>query len=171
MAREKISLRAFQESLSAKLHGLAQSAPSTSKLGLRVGAESWLVDMADVSEVVPVTTLAHAPLTRPWFAGIANIRGNLFSIVDFSAFMGGEVTPINMDSRLLLVNPKFMMNAGLVVNRMLGLRNPELFQLKATTVGAAPWVVAEYTDASGQEWKELNVRELIHHPDFLRVGL
>lgn len=171
MARDKISLRAFQEGLSAKLHGLAQSAPSASKLGLRVGAESWLVDMADVSEVVPATTLTHVPLTRAWFAGVANIRGNLFSIADFSAFMGGDITPINMDSRLLLVNSKFMVNAGLVVNRMLGLRNPELFQKKVAAVGAAPWVAAEYTDASGQVWKELNVRELIHHPDFLRVGL
>ncbi len=171
MARDKISLRAFQESLSAKLHGLAQSPPSTSKLGLRVGAESWLVDMSDVSEVVPVTTLTHVPLTRPWFAGVANIRGNLFSIADFSAFMGGDLTPINMDSRLLLVNPKFKVNSGLVVNRMLGLRNPALFKQKATKSSKLPWVVAEYTDDTGQEWKELNVRELIHNPEFLQVGL
>ncbi len=170
MAR-KISLREFQQSVSAKLQGVAKMAPSSSKLGLQVGTEYWLVNLADVSEVVPVPTLARVPLTRPWFAGVANIRGNLFSIADFSAFLGGGHTPINMDSRLLLVHQKFMVNAGLVVNRMLGLRNPEQFQRKDVSNSETPWFCAEYTDATGQHWKELNMEALVHHPDFLRVGL
>ena len=30
------------------------------------------------------------PLTHSWFRGVANVRGNLYSVVDFSAFQGGE---------------------------------------------------------------------------------
>jgi twitching motility protein PilI len=168
---KKISLREFQQSVSDKLQGLSDAAPSASKLGVRVGAEFWLVDLADVSEAIPVPALADVPLTQPWFRGVANIRGNLYSIVDFSAFMGGDATPINMDSRLLLVHQQFSINAGFVINRMLGLRGPEQFQRKSSNDSPLPWVGAEYTDAEGNTWKELNMQELVNHPDFLQVGM
>ncbi len=63
--------------------------PAASKLGLQVGDDRWLVDLADAGEVIPVPPITAVPLTRPWFAGVANIRGNLYSVVDFAAFLGG----------------------------------------------------------------------------------
>jgi twitching motility protein PilI len=30
------------------------------------------------------------PLTQPWFLGLANIRGNLYSVVDLAGFLGRE---------------------------------------------------------------------------------
>jgi hypothetical protein len=65
------------------------------------------------------------PLTKPWFAGIANIRGNLYSVVDLSAFIGKEATPQNTSSRLLLIGTRHGSNAALLVTRMIGLRNVE----------------------------------------------
>jgi twitching motility protein PilI len=168
---KKISLREFQQNVSARLQGLSGTAPSASKLGVRVGREFWLVDLADVSEAIPVPTLAEVPLTQAWFRGVANIRGNLYSIIDFSAFMGGDPTPVNMDSRLLLVHQQFSINAGFVVDRMLGLRGPEQFQRKPATDASMPWVGAEYTDTEGTPWKELNMRELVNYPGFLQVGI
>ena len=32
--------------------------------------------------------IATVPLTQPWFLGVANIRGNLYSVVDFAGFVG-----------------------------------------------------------------------------------
>jgi twitching motility protein PilI len=43
------------------------------------------------------------PLTRPWFAGIANIRGNLHAVGDFSVFCGGPPIVQNANARLLLI--------------------------------------------------------------------
>ena len=32
--------------------------------------------------------IANVPLTQPWFRGLANIRGNLYSVIDFAGFLG-----------------------------------------------------------------------------------
>ena len=56
------------------------------------------------------------------FAGIANIRGNLYAVTDFSLFRGGEPTLLNANARLLLVGVKLGSNAALLVTRMQGLK-------------------------------------------------
>jgi twitching motility protein PilI len=84
-------------------------------LGVQAGPDYWLLDLADSGEIVPLTPLTEVPLTKPWFAGIANIRGNLHSVVDLSAFVGKEATPRNTSSRLLLIGTRHGSNAALLV--------------------------------------------------------
>lgn len=169
---KKVSLRQFQEGLVARLKevqsgGVEQSA---SKMGVQVGQEKWLVNLPDVSEVVPLPQLLAVPLTQAWFAGVANVRGVLYSAIDFSRFLGGEPTQVNIESRLLLANSKFHLNAGIIVHHMLGLKNPDQLQI-GTSENLPPWVAAEYNDSHGDIWKELYMPGLIEHPDFLNVGV
>ena len=35
----------------------------------------------------------------------------------------------------------------------------------------APWIRAEYTDAEGRPWKELDLPTLVQQPEFLDVGI
>lgn len=171
MAR-KISLREFQESVVAKLQSLATSETSNaSKLGIQVGPDYWLIGLSDISEVLPMPESTAVPLTQPWFGGVANFRGNLYGIVDFSHFLGGAPTPPGVDTRLMLVHQKFMVNAGIVVSRMLGLRNPELMQRSEVDHAERPWVTAEYQDEKGRRWQELDMQALAEHPRFLNIGL
>ncbi len=173
MARKKISLREFQEGVVARLQ-LAKDAGATavsSKLGVQVGDQSWLVNLSDVSEVVPLPEVVPVPLTHPWFKGVSNVRGNLYGIVDFSAFLGGEPVPPGVESRLLLINPRFSINCGLVISRMLGLRSPSELQPNGSSKNENLWIAAEYADNAGGAWKELNMQHLVNHPDFLRVGI
>ena len=167
---KKISLREFQQDLTAPLKNVADAAPVASKLGVLAGEQRWLVDLADISESIPVPVLAQVALTRPWFIGVANVRGNLYGAVDFSAFLGGDMTPINMEARLLLAHAKFQVNSGLVVSHVIGLRNLEHFQLRQKE-SEMPWVSAVYMDTDGNVWKELDMRELLAHPDFLQAGV
>lgn len=169
---KKVSLRQFQEGLVARLKEVQSGTitQSASKMGVQVGGGKWLVNLPDVSEVVPLPPLLAVPLTQAWFAGVANVRGVLYSAIDFSRFLGGEPTQTNLDSRLLLANTKFHLNVGIIVHHMLGLKNPD--QLQGTAIdNCAPWIAAEYTDSNGDLWKELNMPGLIHHPDFLNVGV
>jgi len=171
MAR-KISLREFQESVVAKLQSLASSdTASSSRLGVQIGAQFWLINLSDISEALPIPKLTPVPLAQPWFCGVANFRGNLYGIVDFSHFLGGVPTQLGVDCRLLLVHQKFSVNCGIVVSRMLGLRNPEKMQRVEIEGGAPPWVAAEYHDETGQRWQELNMQVLTGHAQFLNVGL
>jgi twitching motility protein PilI len=171
MAR-KISLREFHESVVAKLQSLASSdAASPSRLGVQIGSNYWLVSLSDISEALPIPKLTSVPLTQPWFCGAANFRGNLYGIVDFAYFLAGVPTQFGVDCRLLLVHQKFSVNCGIVVSRMLGLRNPEKMQRVEIDGEAPPWVAAEYHDETGQRWQELDMQVLTGHPGFLNVGL
>ena len=169
---KKISLREFQESVVAKLQSVASAEfmPGLSRLGVQVGAQNWLVDLADVSEVVPLPAMVPVPLTHRWFSGLANVRGVLYGVVDFGDFLGGEPMQPSLDRRLLLANARFAVNSGIVVNRVLGLRNLEQMQRRDAGSDTA-WVAAEYVDADGREWKELDMRRLVEDTGFLNVGL
>lgn len=165
----RISLRDYQRELAARLQGAA-SRQSASKLGLQVGAEAWLVDLAEAGEVVPVPPITPVPLARPWFRGVANIRGNLYSVADFSAFLGGAAVVASEQARLLLLGERFRMGCALLVDRSLGLRNPEQLRPLAPAASRAAWVRAEYGDKEGVRWKELNVARLVQQPEFLAAG-
>ncbi|HQC81397.1 MAG TPA: chemotaxis protein CheW, partial [Accumulibacter sp.] len=89
---KKISLHEFQSYLADRLAG-AGSRNASGLLGIQAGTEHWLLDLADSGEIVPLAPLTTVPLTKAWFAGIANIRGNLYSVVDWSAFLGKDATP------------------------------------------------------------------------------
>ena len=164
----RISLRDYQRDLAERLRK-AGAGRSLSKLGLQVGDEAWLVDLADAGEVLPVPPITPVPLTRPWFRGVANIRGNLYSVVDFPAFLGQSPVVASEQSRLLLLGERFRLGAALLVDRSLGLRDPG--QLEPAEAQPAAWTRGQYADADGRQWKELNLQQLVQHPDFLAVGI
>lgn len=164
----RLSLRDYQRELAERLR-LADSARSASKLGVQVGTETWLIDLVDAGEVIPVPPITSVPLTRPWFRGVANVRGNLYSVVDFAAFVGVGSVEVTERSRLVLLGERLRSAAALLVDRSLGLRNPD--QLRARPMeGQAEWVRAQYDDADGTAWRELDVRQLVQHEQFLNPG-
>src|ERR1700693_2208283 len=92
MARAaKLNLRAFQQELATRLVAKTTAQVEQSRLGLSCAGSQWLIRLADAGEVIAVPTVATVPLTRSWYLGIANIRGNLYSIIDFGGFLGREV--------------------------------------------------------------------------------
>ncbi|MBE2258584.1 MAG: chemotaxis protein CheW [Candidatus Accumulibacter sp.] len=167
---KKISLHDFQSYLAARLAGTGDQT-AAGLLGIQAGSEYWLLDLADSGEIVPLTPLTTVPLTRPWFAGIANIRGNLYSAVDFSAFLGKEPTPQNASSRLLLIGTRHGSNAALLVTRMIGLRNVEALNAEPSDPAAPAWAHESYSDNEGRRWKKLKVRELLADETFMDIGV
>jgi len=165
---DKVSLRDYQRDLVERLRSTA-GGRIASKLGMQSGSESWLVDLADAGEVVPVPEISPVPLTRPWFKGVASIRGNLYSVVDFPAFLGGAAVTVGDQARLLLIGARFRMGSALLIDRSLGLRNIERLRLRAGA-SRSPWLRAEYDDVDGRVWKELDMAQLVRHPDFLVVA-
>ena len=166
----RLSLRDYQRELAERLR-TAGSSQSASKLGIQVGAESWLVELGDAGEVIPVPPVTPVPLTRPWFKGIANVRGKLYSVVDFPAFLGGSAVAPGEQGRLLLLNERFHTAAALLIDRSLGLRNPAQLEAREPEDDAPAWLKGRYTDEDGRLWKELDVAQLAQSPDFLGVGV
>ena len=165
----RTSLRDYQRELSERLKGAA-AGRAASRLGVQAGAEAWLVSLADAGEVIPAPAITPVPLTKPWFRGVANIRGKLYGVVDFPAFLGGAAVAPGEQVRLLLLGDKFRMGSALLVDRLLGLRGAETFQERPVTPGAAPWLKAEFGDKDGTQWRELDVPRLVQDPVFLEVA-
>jgi twitching motility protein PilI len=163
------SLREYQENLAARLNTAKAADASESKLGMMVDADLWLMDLADVGEVIPVPELLAVPLTKHWFAGVANIRGNLYSIVDFAAFMGGPAVPRNDQARLLLIAERHRIRSALLVNRVVGLRRADQFHIQDDGEPLAPWELSRHVDTDNRKWRALDVDSLIRHPGFLQV--
>jgi twitching motility protein PilI len=163
------SLRDYQLEFSARLQRAGTDGQAASKLGLEAGGGAWLVDLTEAGEMIRVPPISAVPLARPWFRGVANIRGNLCSVTDFAALLGGAATVVTGEARLLLVSDRFRAGCALLVDRSLGLRKSG--DLQAHPAGAeSKWTRAGYTDAQGKRWRELDVPALVRDPEFLDVS-
>ena len=40
-----------------------------------------------------MTSSGNVPMTRRWYLGISNIRGNLYGCIDFAGFLGHDIEP------------------------------------------------------------------------------
>lgn len=171
MAR-RTSLREFQQGVAQRLRDAASRKTVLSRLGFQVGQDNWLVNLSDVSEVIPVPNIIAVPMTLPWYRGVANIRGKLYSITDFAAYQGQPVIGPGIERRVILVAEKLIEGSGFVVSRMLGLHNPELFTPEALDTGAArPWIKGAYRDSAGTRWAELDLTGLTRDTRFLEAGI
>jgi twitching motility protein PilI len=62
-------------------------------------------------------------------------------------------------------------NSGLLVSRVLGLRNTAEMQADAADQNDAPWSGKRYVDRESQTWTELDLASVVQDPQFLHVGL
>lgn len=168
---KRTSLRDFQAYLATRLSDAALGRGASSWLGVEAGGEPWLVDLSDGGEIVQAPQLTPVPLTRPWFVGIANIRGNLYSVTDFSVFRGGHPIVQNANARLLLVGSRYGINAALLMSRMLGLKNPDDFTAESADAAMPGWGAQRYVDGQGKVWHKLSVRDLLADQDFMNIGV
>jgi twitching motility protein PilI len=164
----QISLREFQQGLAQRLREAQTEAEPTSRLSVQAGG-NWLLKLDDAGEMLALPEISGVPLTRPWYLGLANIRGVLSSVVDFSAFAGGEATVRTPECRLLLIAERFQSFSGLVISKMLGLKSVQTMQPLEEKVGK-PWIAGAFRDDEGRIWHELNIGALVAHEDFLHVG-
>lgn len=172
MARAaRIDLRSFQQELATRLAAKTAAQVESSRLGLACAGENWLIRLADAGEVIAVPSIADVPLTKPWFRGIANLRGNLYSIIDFAGFLGRGNVPAASHNRLVVFGPRAgELHTGIVVARVMGLRNlAELAPAEAR--GEVPdWYGQRWVDAEGNAWQEIDLARLAHDPAFLQVS-
>lgn len=168
MAR-RVSLREFQESLARRLAESREGERRT-LLGLQTPTESWLVDLADTGEVLPVPPVADVPMTHAWYRGLINVRGNLCGVIDFSLLQGGDAIATGGSARVLLVGAAHGSGMALLFSRATGLRSPEEFSTEEAS-DPRPWVQSILSDVQGHRWLKLDLAALVRNPVFLEAGV
>ena len=168
---QRPSLREFQQQLHNRLQDdSVNDTAHAARLGLLAGGNYWLIRLDEAQEVLAVGPITAVPLTKPWFRGLANVRGNLYSVVDFPLFSMGQPAVVSVDARLLLVADRFRVGAALLVEKMLGLRTLQSLEPDPAPAGF-PWVCGRWRDAEGRSWREVSVAELVCNSAFLQAGL
>lgn len=179
MATNRQSLKDLQERLAQRL-AAAKSEASTaaSWLAFEAGGHRYLVPLVQSGEIFPWTTVQAVPYTKPWYVGVASLRGGLHGVVDLVRFVGRDAEPgtvgperVTSESRLVSLHAALGVNAVLWIDRLLGLRNPSMFSAMVPRPQDAPPCFARcLIDSQGQTWQELDLQALTSDPEFLAVA-
>lgn len=165
------SLRDFSAQLAQRLAATPAAETPTARLGVRIGSRSYLVEMTSIGEVVPGSAIARVPWTRPWFRGLANVRGRLVNVYDVLRMAGDESLRDEQGQQLLVLADALKVNAALLITRAFGLRTAKDLDALPQMEGAAPWEGASFRDADGITLTELNLARLVADERFASIGV
>ncbi len=88
----------------------------------RLGDHRLTVSITDIEEIVPLADSTPVPGASDWLIGLANVRGNLVTIIDTGWFLFGSRTPITARTRMLLTKMQGRY-LGLIVDEVFGQRH------------------------------------------------
>lgn len=162
---KRLNLREFQQNLINQLQAKDLMVERVSTLGVQIANQNWLVEMADIDEIMPLPKLATVPFAKPWFRGVANVRGSLYGVVDMVAYQDAGVATGDAENRAILVSSRFEFNVALLVDRVLGLRDARNWSM--TELNGQ----LEYQDEQGTAWRKLDVAGLLDQAEFLQIGI
>ncbi|MYM23365.1 chemotaxis protein CheW [Duganella sp. FT135W] len=157
-------LRQYQVQLLERMQAAKTGAAEGGReLGVMIGGRLCLLDLTQISEIVPLQATTPVPLTQDWYLGLANIRGHLTGVIDLARYQqrsAGDAAPA--ERRLITFAPGLGFNCALLVERVLGLR--KLAEMEAVADD-------EFRDSEGQQWLRIDLAQLVQEPRFVQVGL
>ena len=163
-AGRRTRLRQYQVQLLERMQAARNNASArVNQLGVMIGPERFLLDLTQIGEIVPVPSVTVVPLTQSWYLGLANIRGNLISVIDLARYNGQSETALGSDSRIITFASGLGFNCGLLVARVYGLRH-------AAGMEASDNSSDRLRDADANEWTPLDLAALVRDTRFLHVG-
>ena len=172
------ALRELQSRLAERLQTARTETRAVSWLAVECAGAGLLVPLATAGEIFPAGALLPVPHTRPWFLGVANLRGGLHGVVDLAAFLGLR-PPLARDAlreqaRLLAFNPRLGSHCAVLVDRLAGLRSRQQLEPDTDAVDAAPRPAfaagGRWRDADGRVWQEIDLAALARHEQFLAIA-
>ncbi|MGH6611340.1 MAG: chemotaxis protein CheW [Burkholderiaceae bacterium] len=172
-SRQLVKLREFSTQLAQRLKEAPNKPTEPTRLAVRIGAESYLIEMALAGEIVSLPEIAPVPWTRPWYRGLANVRGRLIGVVDIMQLTGRDPLPPDQGQQVLVLGETLGVNAGILVTRAFGIRNlKDLTLLEGAPPSIRPsWEQARYRDNDGLTMTELELRELATSSNFAAIGI
>lgn len=151
----------------------AQGAGEWVGVGFRLGTDRFVADRNDVKEVLSVPeSMTRVPGAKSWLRGIANVRGQLITIVDLKAYLGGGISLPDRRARVLVVASRDV-PTGLLVDEVLGFRRFNGSDYRSETI--APTIRCDgYIEGSyrrGSEvWPYFRLPKLLADEQFLSAG-
>jgi twitching motility protein PilI len=154
-------LRQYQAQLLERMQAArSNTGARVSQLGVQLGQSRVLLDLGQAGEIVPLMPLTTVPLTQPWYLGLANIRGNLVSVVDLARFLGLGDTLVGPDCRVITFGTALGVNCAMLVSKVHGLRNAGAMEAEGDGL----------RDSDGVHWTVLDLAALVRDQRFMQIG-
>lgn len=134
-----------------------------------VGDTKMACNIDRISEILSCPQSTPVPGAKPWIIGLANVRGELLTVVDLSWFLSGVRTPVTARSRLLATNLN-KAPIGLMIDEVFGQRHfLDSDAVPAELEEGSPLqrIVSKQHDLGSESWQELNLDQLFNSPEFL----
>jgi twitching motility protein PilI len=162
-------LRDYQTSILERLENakkVGAEAPA-GYLGVVIGSKNVLINLQEISETLPIMDIHRIPIVKPWFLGVANVRGVLYAINDIAQMLENTFTSISSSARLLLMSEAVTSNVAFVVEKMIGLRKLEEMKLREELVENDICLKSQtYQDDENRVWYMLDCDKLIRSKEF-----
>ena len=169
----KEALRELQTRLASLLQAAKTRPRARGWLAVECAGQGLLLPLAQAGEIFPLRVLLKLPHAKPWLSGVAQLRGDLYSVIDLAAFLG--LRPVQADvaagtGQLVMLAPALHVNAALRVDRLAGLRGEDQLERQPDPTGVRPaFAAAQWKDAQGGLWQELDLGALAVDGAFLDV--
>ena len=135
----------------------------------RIGDVQLACSIDNVSEFLPIPTFTPVPGTKPWILGLANVHGDLLTVIDLAWFLNGDRTKVTMRTRLLAATLRGR-PVGLLVDEVFGKRQFNNSESKTSRLPKKS-PIKNYVNKqhrSGKEvWQELDLDSLFATAEFL----
>lgn len=163
------SLREYQTSILARLEDVKKAGAEAPAgyLGVVIGSKHVLVNLQEISETLPIVDIHPVPVVKPWFLGVANVRGVLYAINDLAQMIEHSLTKISSNARLLLISDAVTSNVAFVVDRMIGLRKLDEMKLRDEVAEESACLKSQtYEDQENRVWHMLDCDKLVRSKEF-----
>lgn len=142
-------------------------------VAFRLGSENFLVAREETREVLGFPQmLTRVPGARNWVRGLANVRGQLLSVVDLRSFLNAGTTSSGRSSRVLVAHHREV-PAGLLVDEVLGFRrfaDAEFSPTVPPTILRCERYLAGAFKRGNESWPVFSLRSLLESPEFLQAA-
>ena len=141
-------------------------------IAYRLGDAFLVSDISEVNEILMFPQITAVPGTKAWMLGIANVRGNLVTVVHLRGFLEGEPFHVNERTRVLVVRLASG-SVGLVVDEVLGQRSFVDENMRDIEVYAdspvSRFLESEYRQGQSS-WGVFSMNALMRAPDFMQAA-
>lgn len=171
----KTALRELQQRLAERMQAAREQTLIASWLAVDCAGVGLLFSLKQAGEIFAPVPIKAVPYAKPWLAGVANLRGGLFTVVDLAVYLGlRDGSPgrtVAAQSRLVSLGGEINLNCALLVDRLAGLRSDDQLPLAdVQPAGPLPrFAGALRRDEAGRHWQEINLEALARQENFLHI--
>lgn len=134
-----------------------------------LGGERLACNINRISEILPCPQSTPVPGAKPWIVGLANVRGELLTVIDLARYLGGVRSPVTGSSRLLATSLN-KAPVGLMIDEVFGQRrfvDSDAEPAELAEDSPLRKLVSRQHQLGSETWRELDLDRLFNSTEFL----